>query len=98
MGLRNNVTLVTRSTLTAPAGTYISIGTHPLEVNRVSTENYTLRFIATVWKDKTTRDNSDRSIQSQSYTVPIVEGDLTENMYTTAYTYLETIYPNTTPE
>ena len=96
MGLRNNDTLVTRSTLTAPVDTYISIGTHPLEVNRVSSGNYTLRFIATIWKDQTARDNSDRSIQSQSYTVPILDGGLVENMYATAYAYLETIYTNTT--
>lgn len=96
MGLRNNDTLVTRSTLTAQAGTYISIGTHPLEINRVSTGNYTLRFIATIWKDQTAREESVRSIQSQSYTIPIVERDIAVSMYATAYAYLETIYTNTT--
>ena len=96
MGLQNNDTVVTRSTLTAPVRTYISIAGHSLEINMVSTGNYTLRFIATMWKDKASRDGSVRSIQSQSYTVPIVERGMAANMYTTAYTHLKTVYRNTT--
>lgn len=91
MGLETVSEFVTLSGLTAPAGSYISISGHSLELNRVSDGNYTLRFIATTWKSMD-RSGGFRSIQSQSYTVPIVDADMAINMYTTAYNHLKTIY------
>lgn len=95
MGLVTVSEFDTLSGLIAPAGSYISISGHSLELNRVSDGNYTLRFIATIWKSS---DRSDgfRSIQSQSYTVPILEADMATNMYTTAYNHLKTIYSGAT--
>ncbi len=96
MGLRNNDTMETKSDLLVPVGAYMSIGTSSLELIEVSTGNYTLTFINTVWKDQTARDTQVRAFQTKSYTIPVVERGLAASMYTTAYNYLKTIYTNTT--
>ena len=96
MGLRNNDTMETRSELIAPARTYMSIGTSSLELEKVSSGNYTLSFTNTVWKDQTARDGGIRSFERNFYSIPLVERGMSASMYTTAYTYLKTIYTNTT--
>ena len=96
MGLRNNDTMETRSELIAPVRAYMSIGTTSLEIEKVSSGNYTLSFTNTVWKDQTAREGNIRAFERKSYSIPVVERGMGANMYTTAYTYLKTIYTNTT--
>ena len=96
MGLRNNDTMETRSELIAPVRAYMSIGTNSLELDKVSSGNYTLSFTNTVWKDQAAREGDIRAFERKSYSIPVAERGLGASMYTTAYNYLKTIYTNTT--
>lgn len=96
MGLRNNNTMVTRSQLTAPVRTYMSIGTSPLKIITVSAGNYTLSFTSKTWKDQEARNRDVPPFDTTFYAIPIVERGMGANMYTTAYNHLKTIHTNTT--
>jgi len=95
MGLINNDTMETKSDLLVPVGAYMSIGTNALDTIKENGK-YTITFINTVWKDKAARDTQVRAFQTKSYTIPITAEQLGTSVYTLAYDYLRTVYPNTT--
>jgi len=94
MGLTNNNTMETRTGLTVPVGAYMSIGTEVLET-RVNGGIYSLEFSNVVWKDKAMRDAGSRAIQHNSHHITLTSDQLGTSVYTLAYDYLRTIYPNT---
>ena len=96
MGLVNNDSMQTKSDLQVPPGAYMSIGSNDLEIQRVSSGEYKLNFINSLWKDLTAHETGVGTFQRKSYTIPISEAQLNESMYGLAYAYLKTVYPNTT--
>ena len=96
MGLRNNATMITRTQLTAPVRTYMSIGTSSLALKLISTGNYTLSFTNKVWIDQAARDAETPPFETKHYIIPLVERGMAANMYTTAYNHIKTVYTNTT--
>ena len=96
MGLINNDSMQTKSDLQVSPGAYMSIGSTDLEIQRVSSGEYQLVFINSVWKDLTAHETNVRTFQKNSYTISISEAQLSESMYAVAYAYLKTVYPNTT--
>lgn len=97
MGLRNNRTTTARTRLVVPANVYMSIGESDLRLKKVSSGNYTLTFVNTMWKDESARNTDGVAhFESTSYTIAVVERGMAANMYTTAYNHLKTIYTSTT--
>ena len=96
MGLINNDSMQTKSDLQVPPGAYMSIGSNDLEIKRVSSGEYQLIFINSVWKDLTAHETAVGTFQRNSYIIPVSEAQLSESMYAVAYAYLKTVYPNTT--
>ena len=95
MGLENRDTMVTRAQINVPVDSYMSIGSNTLKLEKVSTGNYTLSYINTVWKDQTAREAGVSPFKREGYSVAVVERSLGTSLYTTAYTHLKTIYTNT---
>ena len=69
MGLINNDSMQTKSDLQVSPGAYMSIGSTDLEIQRVSSGEYQLVFINSVWKDLTAHETNVRTFQKNSYTI-----------------------------
>jgi len=96
MGLINNDSMQTKSGLQVPPGSYMSIGSNDLELKRVSSGEYNLIFINSIWKDLTSHQNDVGTFEKDVYIIPVTEAQIGESMYGVAYAYLKTVYPNTT--
>ena len=96
MGLVNNDSMQTKSGLRVSPGAYMSIGSNDLQINRLSSGEYQLSFINSIWKDQTAHQDGIRTFQTNPYRIPVSEAQLTDSMYGLAYAHLKTVYPNTT--
>lgn len=74
---------------------YISIGTHNLEVSKDET-NYILRYIVTIWASQSDRNDNKRSLQVISREINISSAQLSTSLYELAYSDLKTIFKNST--
>ena len=86
----------TKTELNVPPGAYMSIGSNALNLNKLQSEEYNLQIINSIWKDQAASKGGIKTFQRNVYTIPVQEAQLNDSMYTIAYAYLKTLYPNTT--
>jgi hypothetical protein len=96
MGIIVNDT-ITLSTGSEYTGVYLAATTDPVEVRKISdTTNYTVRASFRMWINQTARNEDKATIDRVNVRFTIQEADLTQNLYTLAYTELKTHYSDTT--
>lgn len=94
MGIINNDNMTTPDGFSA-TGAYISVGSNELKVYKNDDGEYLIDFVATCWKDQSSRIDGARSFKTIGYIQKRVT-ELNQSVYTTAYSYIKSDFPNYT--
>lgn len=90
--------LINRDSYSTPYGisvsdTYISIAENEIGVlKKFGTDEYILRYTATIWNSQTDRNNNKKSLKNLTRSISF---DPSQGVYIAAYADLKTVFTNT---